>query len=310
MSNARNLANVTSPQLGGDLDLNSNDITGTGNAQIDGTVSVNTTSAPNQGSFQVNSFDASYANSPFDKIQASVVADGTNYNATQFFSDGLAWDGTNTGPNSDYHWGLTFARVGNNRRAGVSYDVVGREQFNIWSSYGYIQFLIRNDPAGDDEPYGANMIEALRIANDGLVHPQKGLKPTFESAWLSIGTGENRFVAHGLGRQPYIVRIYVKWDNVNDNKPWMCVGDLGVWGNSGLDFGVLGAVDNTYVALAVGESGISSDFGVSQSGFPTDNNAMANYLSTHGNGSGADFMDTPTETAGTWSSAYYKVFAW
>ena len=136
-------------------------------------------------------------------------------------------------------------------------------------------------------------------------------QPKYESAWVQVNQGGNYFFSHGLGRQPYLVRAYCKWDNANDNKPWVCVGDLGMFdNNSGSDYGIAGAVSNSLICLAIGEGGIANDWGASQTGFPMNDNAFETYYATYGQNGGSDFMDTPTETAGTWSSAWFKVFAW
>jgi hypothetical protein len=137
--------------------------------------------------------------------------------------------------------------------------------------------------------------------------------PIYESAWVNITQGGNYFFSHGLGRQPYMIRVYAKWDNTDDNKPWLCVGDLGVWDNStaeGADRGVVAGVSNSLICVAIGEGGISTDWGVSQNGFPMNNNAFETYYAANGQNSGADFMDTPTEAAGVWGAAWFKVYAW
>lgn len=146
--------------------------------------------------------------------------------------------------------------------------------------------------------------------SDGFILPNKGLAPTYESNWESAGAGHNHFFAHGLGRVPNMVRLYWKIDGAVNNKPILLVGDLGAWGQSGNDYGVTAAVSNTYIVVAQGESGISTDWGISQSGFPYNDNALESYYSTYGQNNGADLIDTPTETAGALTTGYFKVLAW
>lgn len=139
--------------------------------------------------------------------------------------------------------------------------------------------------------------------------------PKYESSWVQINTGGNYFFTHGLGRQPYLVRAYIRYGTADNNAPWVLVGDLGVWGsNSGSDYGVVAGVSNSLICVAVGEGGVSTDWGgssgTSQNGFPANNDAFENFLNNYGQNSGNDFMDTPTETAGTWNNPYCKVYAW
>ena len=163
----------------------------------------------------------------------------------------------------------------------------------------------------DNSISGAFDVGSLTIGGTEAIASDGSLKPLFESAWIYSSNGNNRFVAHGLGRQPYLVRIYLKYNSSTDNIGWLCVGDLGVWSsNAGVDYGVTAAVDDTYIAFAIGEGGVSPDWGVTQSGWPADVNAMQNYINTYGNGANSDFIDTPTEAGGTWLSGYFKVFAW
>jgi len=162
----------------------------------------------------------------------------------------------------------------------------------------------------DNSISGAFDVGSLTINGTEAIASDGALKPLFESAWISSSNGNNRFVAHGLGRRPYLVRIYLKYNSSTDNIGWLCVGDLGVFGNAGVDYVVGGAVDDTYIAFAIGEGGVAPDWGVTQSGWPADVNAMQNYINTYGNGGNSDFLDTPTESGGTWSAGYFKVFAW
>ena len=135
--------------------------------------------------------------------------------------------------------------------------------------------------------------------------------PKYESSWVQISQGGNYFFSHGLGRQPYLVRGYIRYANTDDNAPWVLIGDLGVWGsNSGADYGVVAGVSNSLICVAVGEGGVSTDWGTSQNGFPINNNAFETFFTTYGQNSTNDFMDTPTETASTWSNAWVQVFAW
>lgn len=139
--------------------------------------------------------------------------------------------------------------------------------------------------------------------------------PKYESSWVQISQGGNYFFSHGLGRQPYLVRGYIRYANTNDNAPWVLIGDLGVWGsNSGADYGVVAGVSNSLICVAVGEGGVSTDWGgssgTSQNGFPANNNAFETYYNNNGQNATADFMDTPTETAGTWTSPWCKIYAW
>jgi hypothetical protein len=162
--------------------------------------------------------------------------------------------------------------------------------------------------SGDNERLAMTLLGA-----SGNLKPAKGLAPVYESAWVSMVQGGNYFFSHGLGRQPYLVRVYAKWDNTDDNKPWLCVGDLGVWDDptgGGSDRGMVAGVSNSLICVAVGEGGVSTDWGVSQNGFPMNNNAMETFLAANGQNSGADFMDTPTEAAGIWGTPWVKVYAW
>ena len=64
-----NVVEDTTPQLGGDLDLNSNDITGTGNVSITGSITVSGT---------VDGRDVSTDGTKLDGIEANATADQTN----------------------------------------------------------------------------------------------------------------------------------------------------------------------------------------------------------------------------------------
>ena len=159
-----------------------------------------------------------------------------------------------------------------------------------------------------------NLASTLDLSTKTITFPagKTADSPKYESPWVLVNQGCQYFFAHGLGRQPYQIRAYCKWDNANDNKPWLMMGDLGVWGaNSNNDYGLLAAVSNSLIALASGEGGISGDWGGNfNSGFPTNDNALESYYSSYGQNSGNDFLDTPTETAGLWSNAWMKVYAW
>ena len=154
---------------------------------------------------------------------------------------------------------------------------------------------------------------SLNLASKTLTLPAGKTvdSPKYESAWVQIVQGGNYFFAHGLGRQPKMIRAWCKWDNAGDNKPWMAIGDLGVWGSAtGQDFGMVAGVSNSLICVAIGEGGISSDWASSQNGWPMDNNALENFYNSKGQNNGGDFMDTPTENGGTWGSGWVKVLAW
>jgi hypothetical protein len=206
---------------------------------------------------------------------------------------------------------MSFNVDGDQIRGGISYDHRAQEQLNIWSSYGDIVFKRHSTGQASLEPYAVNQ-EVLRLGMDGLVHPVHGIKPAYESNWEAASNGQNHFFSHGLGRVTSIIRIYFKVDGADNNKPHILVGDLGVWGNnSGIDIGVASAVSNSLIVVAIGEGGLSGDWGSTQnSNFPWNDNLLETYFAGQGQNSGADFIDTPTETTGTLNSGYFKVMAW
>lgn len=149
---------------------------------------------------------------------------------------------------------------------------------------------------------------------DGVT-PWHFFEPKYISSWQAVNSGSNYFFAHGLGRQPYLVRCYVKYrTSTNDplsNLPAFLAGDLGVWGTgASSDYGGVLGVSNSLICVGAGEQGWSTDWGASQNGFPIDVSAFENFFYSKGQNNAGDFMDTPTETAGTLGDTWVMVMAW
>jgi hypothetical protein len=141
-------------------------------------------------------------------------------------------------------------------------------------------------------------------------------EPKYISPWQYVTQGGNFFFAHGLGRQPYMVQAYAKnvaqTGDPTRNYPAVMVGSLGVWAsNAGSDYGCVLGVSNTLICVGAGEQGWSTDWGSdNNNGFPVRGEVFEQFFTTYGQNSTNDFMDTPTETASTWSNAWVQVFAW
>ena len=128
----------------------------------------------------------------------------------------------------------------------------------------------------------------------------------YESGWEATANGINQFYAHGLSGTPTMVMGLFRVAN-DDTLPHIVFGSLGVWGtNSNNDYGIAMAISNTHIVCAIGEGGVSGDWGnQGNNGFPHTSLAGAVGL----DGTGSDYIDTPTESVSTLSSGYIKVIA-
>lgn len=108
-----NLVNDTTPQLGGDLDLNSNNITGTGNIDIAGTIKSDTWQSIQTSAFNAEAAKSYFVNTTSAAITATLPTSPSQGDEIRFIDYAGTFDSNN----------LTIARNGNNIQ-GVNSDLV------------------------------------------------------------------------------------------------------------------------------------------------------------------------------------------
>jgi hypothetical protein len=153
----------------------------------------------------------------------------------------------------------------------------------------------------------ATVINGSDNFNTNDVATQSGLVFTekYESDWEATSNGLNQFYAHGLSGTPTMVMGLFRVAN-DDTLPHIVFGALGNFGAQNGDYGIAMAISNTHIVCAIGEGGVSPDWGsTSNNNFPYD--SLASHVGLDGTGS--DYIDTPTEASGVLTSGYIKVIA-
>ena len=152
----------------------------------------------------------------------------------------------------------------------------------------------------------ANLTGALP-AIDGSALTNTIFTEKYESSWEATNNGLNQFYTHGLTGTPTLTMGLFRVAN-DDTYPHILFGSIGNFGTaSGNDYGIAMAVSNTHIVCAIGENGVSPDWGTSDNNnFPYD--SLASHINLDGTGS--DYIDTPTETSGPLLSGYIKIIAY
>jgi len=163
--------------------------------------------------------------------------------------------------------------------------------------------------AGKTIKFKRDGVEVASIGDGGFDLPAAVFTEKYESAWEATSNGINQFYSHGLSGTPTSIMGLFRVAN-DDTLPHIIFGSLGVWGQaSGVDYGIAMAASNTHIVCAIGEGGVSTDWGTTTNNNSFPHDSLASHVSLDGTPN--DYIDTPTETAGgTLNSGYIKIIAY
>ena len=262
-----NVVEDTTPQLGGDLDLNSQDITGTGNINITGNIAVSGT---------VDGRDVAADGTKLDGIESGATADQT---ASEILTAIKTVDGTGSGLDADTVDGIEAAAITQSGDSvALTGDVTGSTTVSATGEISIATTIAANSITLGTDTAGDYVATVTGTANEVEVTGSGG-----ETAAVTVGLPSDVTVSNNLTVGGYLAgpaSFTIDPAGVGDNTGTVIIaGDLQVDGTTTTINSTTVTVDDLNLTLA---SGAASAAAANGAGITVDGaNATITYDSTN-----------------------------